>query len=551
MIAFLADLALRASVLLALGWIAAWACARARASVRHAIWAAMFAGMMMLPPALALLPAVGLPLGQAAVPAVPGGFGATERIGAPPGTRLGSQSAATPPSERGSAFPWAAAAGWLWFGGALVLLLNLGGECWRIRRVVLGAEPLGEGVARTCTVRVAQVVGALRPTILVPPEFANQPRERQQAILRHERAHVARRDCLWLLVARAGCVLYWWNPLAWHGARALRAAGEQAADDRVLANGAVPTLVYAGHLVASARALRPGAALSGAMAATSNLEQRVRAILDPLRRRQPLGRAAAAGMAALLAGFVVSLAAMQVVPRSGPVETDKLPAFEAASVRPTGPMIGEHNSEHDDPVHMTMRGTLHRIILYAYGISDHEISGEPNWFRGEGWAIDTVSARPSTQAEKMLMLRRLLAERFQLKLEMRSTIAPMYALTIAPGGAKFPALAAAAPAPKKPPEAPNTFALCFDTVPPLLNVLNGVYGGPLRLDRQVLDRTGLTGRYALCFTTAMVPSSSAAGGRSFPNLEADLSAQLGLRLIPVRAPETIYIVTHSAKPAAN
>src|SRR6185437_6651258 len=166
-------------------------------------------------------------------------------------------------------------------------------ECWRIRRVVLGAEPLGEGVARTCTVRVAQVVGALRPTILVPPEFVNQPR-----------------DCLWLLVARAGCVLYWWNPLAWHGARALRAAGEQAADDRVLANGAVPTLVYAGHLVASARALRPGAALSGAMAATSNLEQRVRAILDPLRRRQPLGRAAAAGMAALLAGFVVSLAAM-------------------------------------------------------------------------------------------------------------------------------------------------------------------------------------------------------------------------------------------------
>lgn len=547
MISFLADLALRASVLLALAWCAAWACARARASVRHAIWAASFASLLALPLSMATLPPWLLHVGQTPAAGAP----AYESVAASAPLRAVSAPPLSLPSgPMRTGVPWELIACGLWLAGAGVLLGGLAREAWAAQRRVVRAR--GEEVIATGAVRVPQVMGMLRSVILVPPDFGQEPAARRQAILQHERAHIARRDCLWLFVAHAGCALYWWHPLIWSGARALRAAGEQAADDRVLVEGSIPAAEYAGHLVASARGLRARAALGGAMAATSDLEQRVRAILDPARKRVPLNRAGAAAVTALLAGGMMALAAMQVVPLSGPVQTDHLPAFEAASLKPTGPMIGEHNSEHDDPVHMAMRGTLHRMILYAYGISDHEISGEPSWFRGEGWAIDAVSGAPSTEAQKMLMLRRLLADRFHLKLESQTKLVPMYALEVARGGMKAPALAPNAPQPKDPPEPPDTFARCYDSVSTLLNVLNGVYGGRLRLDRQVVDRTGLAGRYALCFSTPMVRAAGEGGrGLSFPNLAADLNAQLGLRLVPVRAPETLYIVTHAAKPVAN
>jgi len=546
MMPFLWDLALRATVLMALGWLAALACARFRAAVRHAIWAATFAGLLALPVGMALLPTLLLPVGAAAVP----GSVPTEAISsAASAFAEGGGAAPLPPPRRSQDVPWGLGASVLWLAGAVAFFGGLARESWTVRSLVRRAR--GRDALVTAAVRVPQVVGVGRGVILLPPSFADEPADRQQAILQHERAHIARRDCFWLLLARAGCALYWWHPLAWIGARSLRAAGEQATDDCVLACGEMPPTDYAGHLVASARAAREAVAFAGAMAATSHLEQRVRAILDPARRRQPLGVAGAAALAALLTACLVPLAAMQVVPQAGPVPTAGLPSFEAASVHPTGPMIGEHNSEHSDPVHLAISGSLHRLIVYAYGITDGEISAEPGWFRGEGWTISAVTSKPTTEAEKMLMLRRLLAERFQLALAVQTKLVPMYGLEVV-HGATFKPLAAGERPPKDPPEPPGMVARCTDSIPALLEGLNGVYGSPLHFDRKVIDRTGLTGRYALCFTTARVEPKDAGPNRlQFPNLAADIEAQLGLRLVPVKAPETIYVVTHAAKPAAN
>ncbi|MCC6406149.1 MAG: M56 family metallopeptidase [Planctomycetes bacterium] len=76
--------------------------------------------------------------------------------------------------------------------------------------------------------------GLLRPTIYLPERLRHAPREREHA-LRHELAHVARRDPLRALAVECLCALFWFHPLAWFGARRLALARELACDARVAA----------------------------------------------------------------------------------------------------------------------------------------------------------------------------------------------------------------------------------------------------------------------------------------------------------------------------
>lgn len=154
--------------------------------------------------------------------------------------------------------------------------------------------------------------GAWRASILVPAAADAWSDERRRAVLRHEVAHVARRDCLTQAAAAAVCVAYWFHPVTWYAARQLRVERELACDDLVLGAG-TGAHAYAGHLLEIARSFRapllvtPGAV---SMARPSQLEGRLLAVLDPERSRRPLRRTAVAGAAVAVLAAVLPLAAL-------------------------------------------------------------------------------------------------------------------------------------------------------------------------------------------------------------------------------------------------
>ena len=133
--------------------------------------------------------------------------------------------------------------------------------------------------------------GWLRPVILLPPDAEDWPDDRLRAVLLHELAHIARADWPAQMAGHLACALYWFHPGVWLAARQARSEGERACDDRVLLSG-VPAPDYARHLLDVARALRdqPPSPAALPMAQTSQVEERLTAILQPKRRQAMLTR---------------------------------------------------------------------------------------------------------------------------------------------------------------------------------------------------------------------------------------------------------------------
>jgi beta-lactamase regulating signal transducer with metallopeptidase domain len=156
-------------------------------------------------------------------------------------------------------------------------------------------------------------LGAWKAAIVLPSVAEEWSVERQRAVLLHELAHVARRDCLTQLLAGIACAVYWPHPGVWWLARRLRVERELASDDLVLRAG-TPPADYAGHLLDVAYTLggaRTGALAVG-MARRSHLEGRMLAVLDAARNRAMPARRLRLAMAAGAMLAVVSLAVATV-----------------------------------------------------------------------------------------------------------------------------------------------------------------------------------------------------------------------------------------------
>jgi len=130
-------------------------------------------------------------------------------------------------------------------------------------------------------------------------------------VIRHERAHIDRRDWMWQAFAQLMTAIFWFQPLMWLATRQLRNEAEHAADDVTLAGG-VQAPDYADRLMAVARQYQRRSPMAAvAMVRHPALAERIAAILDAGRVRTVASVAARVGVVLAAAALLVPLSAFQ------------------------------------------------------------------------------------------------------------------------------------------------------------------------------------------------------------------------------------------------
>jgi beta-lactamase regulating signal transducer with metallopeptidase domain len=329
--------ALKASLLVGAALLLCAAMRRTSAAARHAVLLAAVAAAALLPLLAAALPTL---------PAPPSG---TRWLGdeATRFAMIRSDTVSSVPirpalRERIEGVESAILA--LWSVGTGLVLCRIAADAAAARRVCARAKILarigpGLNILGSREIGGPATVGLARPSILLPASLALDPAALREAIA-HERAHVNRRDALTFLVARIACAVHWFNPLVWYAVHRIGLEQEQACDDRVLASGADPVR-YSEMLVGLAR--RQAFAAAGLHAArllsrSSQLERRIRRVLDPGASRGSLSRRHVVALGLLAACVTAPLAALGV--QDGPPGGEPDPFQNPRSERLPAPGLG-------------------------------------------------------------------------------------------------------------------------------------------------------------------------------------------------------------------
>jgi uncharacterized protein (TIGR03435 family) len=203
--------------------------------------------------------------------------------------------------------------------------------------------------------------------------------------------------------------------------------------------------------------------------------------------------------------------------------------------------------------------TLRMLIHEAYSVQDFEISGGSGWADNERYSIvakppassesskihPTNPKLPPPQEER-LMLRTLLADRFQLKIHWETKDGPVLALIVGNKGPKL-----------KEPKDKDAFPVVVygrtgkTDLPDYLEgqnasmtLLAARMAGFLR--RPVLDQTGLKGSFDFHFAYSGDDSQSDTGPSLIGGVE-----EIGLKLVATKGPVARLVIDHAEKPSEN
>lgn len=338
---------LKATALLAAGWIGQMALQRANPRWRVLMWRGVVMGLIALPVVSGLLelrlevekplpprvPVIQYPAPMVAMAiAVPAAV--EPQTGWMPAPA--ASFAPTPPPKPRFSLTTFVVGHWawmliaIWAFGVVLLGLRVAGCCLRMRKLFAAAKPVSAAHYRTLD-RVARglncreaialkssrelasplLAGLTQPTIYVPARMLESATEEElAAILAHEVAHVKSHDLYWLLAARWCAIALWPHPFAWRMPVAHMAACEEVSD-AVAAGYLNDASAYVRTLarVALAVAGRPVMAGGIPMARSSQIAWRLKILktkfhASPLARRSVFTAVAIGALALITLGGV-------------------------------------------------------------------------------------------------------------------------------------------------------------------------------------------------------------------------------------------------------
>jgi uncharacterized protein (TIGR03435 family) len=403
------------------------------------------------------------------------------------------------------------------------------------------------------------VFGILKPVLLLPQGITDRLAPAQlAAILRHEMCHVRRRDNLTAAIHMTVEVLFWFYPLVRWIRNGLIEERERACDEEVLRL-ADPQVYAEGILnVCKFYAESPLACASGVTG--SDLKKRIEKIMaNHVTFRMNLARKLLLGAAGtVLLGGPVVVGVLNV--RQGHAQSASqeaaAPAFEVASVKPnkTGQRGGQLNTE---PGRLTITNMPLRVcIKTAFGLQDYQLSGGTASVEDERYDIVAKADGAVQDDQLMLMLRRLLADRFKLRRHTESKEMQAFSLVVGKNG---PKLHEVEPAGK---DWARNGVGSIEGQEVSMARLAAILAG--RLGLPVVDLTGIKGVFDLKLSwtpgPATVrnpaenkesPSVESMSDPSGPSIFSALQEQLGLRLEARKVPVEIIVIDHVERPSEN
>lgn len=279
----------------------------------------------------------------------------------------------------------------------------------------------------------------------------------------------------------------------------------------------------------------------------------------------------------LRAAGVLALATLTNLPRGFAQTATSAEKFEVAVVRPAVPdkdCVGRGPIISPGAVTLTCISVF-RLVERAYGLYANgrlnppwtvpQIEGAPRWTQSEGYYI-TAKADNAASRELMNgpMLQALLEDRFKVKVHRETRELPVYSLTIAKGGSKLEPF-------KEGSCIPIDYGRGAYALPPPQKFCGGRVGGrqgfnvtleaqgaslielgyllQSYLDRPIVDKSGLTGRFDAHME--FWPDQTSVDPANGPSVFTALREQLGLTLQSGRGPLDVLVIDHVEKPSEN
>jgi uncharacterized protein (TIGR03435 family) len=602
---FLAEWALRSSILIIAGALLLPALRVKDPSIRLAAWTAMLCGSLAIPAITAALPRMPLVMRAAAHPVdVPVVVYDATSVPAPAVSRQ-SDSIAHGSSRP---FDWLRAGFMIYVLIAGALLLRLCAGLAMSRRLLRGSRATGqatEGIEIRESDRVASPValGIARPAILLPSDWREWDGAKLNAVLAHERSHIRRRDPAVQLLSAIHRALLWHSPLSWFLHRRIVRVAEEVSDDAAVA-AIRDRASYAEVLLDFMQRAVPRASCQGVpMARYGAPAERIHRILEGTALSRGVTHWTIVAILAFGAPLAYLVAAVQATtPQQS--SAGKPLTFDVASVKPAivpdgvtvvGEMKGVRKGSGitvprnsggpgtDDPgrIHFPLI-SLKALLIRAWD-SYFEIVG-PGWLDTQIVQVDAAMPPDTTKQQFQEMLRNLITDRFQLKHHTETKQITGYSLVVTRNGSKMKESAdqngGAPERPLRPTQrGPDGFPIIPPSTGPTIISMT-IAGNRSRMICQqqtmqtlahqlermfsstVTDATGLTAKYDFTVTFAggtepggaLASSSSAdqTAAEPLPDIFSALQSQLGLKLEPKKVAVEVFVVDHMEKtPTGN
>jgi uncharacterized protein (TIGR03435 family) len=271
------------------------------------------------------------------------------------------------------------------------------------------------------------------------------------------------------------------------------------------------------------------------------------------QRTKPLLFAAAGMVLVGPIGFAQAAATPVLTGAAVDAASAKLPEWDVVSVKPAQLPCSQGSLLKPTPDGIDILCLpVQALVRYAFGINeDSRILGAPSWLKEAFYSIeakvsgeDAAAYAKLSKGQRNLMLQALLADRFNLKAHNETRDLPIYALVVAKGGSKLmqshPDEAATAMMRMKGEGEIDATASSVESLPMFLT---------RELDRPVINKTGLTGKYD--FTLKFTPGQSAGSDSEAASIFVAVQEQLGLKLEPTKAPLDVLVIDHVEKPTEN